>query len=286
MERRRAILLQSLVYLHRRCFPQQILRPSTPRVGDQPHGYESTQCILAIPGQNPRRPRSQLAVLRRVSNIPASLRPLALRFIRISFELLNSLISLSDHLESLEEMCIFLSDNHIRDPLSDPDGTNLSVMLCSALRLRRFTQWGGSPLLPIFEHLTEYSLQYDVACGLHVLASLRHILMVSHWLEELTIRRNAFLPNESLPQGNVHPVVTHTALRRLDTDDPVIIMASNLPRLEELTIKFNNIASSRQLAVLILLSHPSAYLRSTYSNFTRTNLSQPSIPVPMSVPSN
>ncbi|KAK0442592.1 hypothetical protein EV421DRAFT_1807970, partial [Armillaria borealis] len=144
---------------------------------------------------------------------------------------LNSLISLSDHLESLEEMCIFLSDNHVRDPLSDPeyyeiDGTNLSVMLCSALRLRRFTQWGGPPLLPIFEHLTEYSLQYDVA------------------LEELTIRRNAFLPNESLPQGNVHPVVTHTALRRLDTDDPVIIMASNLPRLEELTIKFNNIAFS------------------------------------------
>lgn len=175
------------------------------------------------------------------------------RWRSVSFEFhssfLNSLIPLSYHLASLEEMNVSLSDNHVRDPLSDSeyyeiDGTNLSVMLCSAPQLRRFIQWGGPPLHPIFEHLTEYSLQYDVACGLHALAFLRHILMVSHRLKELTIRRNAFLPNESLPQGNVHPVVTHTALRRLYTNDPVIMMASNLPQLEELTIKFNNIAFS------------------------------------------
>ncbi|PBK86276.1 hypothetical protein ARMGADRAFT_1169231 [Armillaria gallica] len=175
------------------------------------------------------------------------------RWRSVSFEFhssfLNSLIPLSYHLDSLEEMNISLSNNHVHDLLSDPeyyeiDGTNLSVMLCSAPQLRRLIQWGGPPLHPIFEHLTEYSLQYDVACGLHALAFLRHILMVSHRLEELTIRRNAFLPNESLPQGNVHPVVTHTALRRLDTNDPVIIMTSNLPQLEELKIKFNNIAFS------------------------------------------
>ncbi len=133
----------------------------------------------------------------------------------VSFEFhssfLNSLIPLSYHLASLEEMNVSLSDNHVRDPLSDSeyyeiDGTNLSVMLCSAPQLRRFIQWGGPPLHPIFEHLTEYSLQYDVACGLHALAFLRHILMVSHRLKELTIRRNAFLPNESLPQGNVIPL--------------------------------------------------------------------------------
>ncbi|KAK0470431.1 uncharacterized protein EV420DRAFT_1757948, partial [Desarmillaria tabescens] len=80
---------------------------------------------------------------------------------------LNFFIPLSYHLDTLEEMRIILSDNYARDIQSDPlyyeiDGTNLSVMLCSALRLQHFTQWGGPVFFPVFEHLTEYSLQYDI----------------------------------------------------------------------------------------------------------------------------